>query len=451
MSAAVSGRRPERLILPAACLGMLALGVNGTAIMAALPTMRAELGLSATQIGWAINAYLIVSAACIIPGGRASDQAGAGRVSLAGLGLFVIASAVIATAPWPWMLLTGRAVQGLAAALAVPGTLAAIGDAYPGPSRPGAIGLWAGFLMLGFSIGPLLGGALTHYAGWRAIFWASSAAMLLAATGLLLATGAASAVCARTRSAFDWAVFGLLAAFMTSLVSALHALPFASAAPLGLALPAAAAIVALGGLLVFERRVSEPLLDLNLFNAAFVRALLAGSIAMSSILSLLLYYNLFAQSSTGLALSPVRAGLSLLPMSAGLLAAAFSAPRLIDRWGPRRALTAATIVTAVAAAAITIGAAATNWTLLRIGLFGIGIGLAVPYATAPRLALAALRPEHAGAGAGVINACTFLGGSIGVAGGAIAYAAAGLPAVTGLIAVLSLAAFVVCRRLPARA
>ena len=95
--------------------------------------------------------------------------------------------------------------------------------------------------------------------------------MLLAATGVLLATGAASAVRARTPSSFDWAGFGLLAVFMTSLVSALHALPFASAAPLGLAMPAAAAIVTLGGLLVFERRVREPLLDLNLFNAAFVR------------------------------------------------------------------------------------------------------------------------------------------------------------------------------------
>ncbi|MFL5333214.1 MAG: hypothetical protein ACJ8H8_08520, partial [Geminicoccaceae bacterium] len=71
MNAAVSALRPERLMLGAACVGMLTLGANGTAIMAALPTMREELGLSATQLGWAINAYLIVSAACIIPGGRA--------------------------------------------------------------------------------------------------------------------------------------------------------------------------------------------------------------------------------------------------------------------------------------------------------------------------------------------------------------------------------------------
>lgn len=449
MSVAVSEPRPEWLILPAACLGMLALGVNGTAIMAALPTMRAELGLSATQVGWAINAYLIVSAACIIPGGRASDQAGAGRVSLAGLGLFVIASGIIATAQRPWLLLTGRAVQGLAAALAVPGTLAAIGAAYPGPSRPGAIGLWAGFLMLGFSIGPLIGGALTHYVGWRAIFWASSATMALAASGVLVATGAASPPRARTATSFDWPGFGLLAVFMTALVSALHALASAFAAPLGFAAPTAAAAIALGALLVVERRVSAPLLDSNLFNAAFVRALLVGSIAMSSILCLLLYYNLYAQSSTGLALSPVRAGLSLLPMSGGLLGAAFSAPRQIDRWGPRRALGSAMILTALAAIAIGIGSAGAIWTLLLTGLFGIGIGLAVPYATAPRLALAALPAERAGAGAGLVNACTFLGGSVGVAGGSVAYAAAGLPAVAGLIAVLSLAGFVVCRRMPA--
>ena len=92
MNVAVSALRPERLLLGAACVGMLTLGANGTAIMAALPAMRAELGLSDAQLGWTINAYLVVSAACIIPGGRVSDQAGAGRVSLAGLVLFVVAS-----------------------------------------------------------------------------------------------------------------------------------------------------------------------------------------------------------------------------------------------------------------------------------------------------------------------------------------------------------------------
>ena len=95
---------------------MLMLGINGTAIMAALPTMRGELGLDAAQLEWAINAYLIVSAACIIPGGKACDQAGARRVSMVGLALFAVASVFVATAQGPAFLLAGRALQGLAAA-----------------------------------------------------------------------------------------------------------------------------------------------------------------------------------------------------------------------------------------------------------------------------------------------------------------------------------------------
>ena len=119
--------------------------------------MRHDLGLDAAQIEWAINAYLIVSAACIIPGGRACDQFGARRVAMTGLALFAIASIVVATAQLPFVLLAGRALQGLAAALAVPGTLAAISEANAPEHRASAIGAWAGFLMLGFSLGPLIG------------------------------------------------------------------------------------------------------------------------------------------------------------------------------------------------------------------------------------------------------------------------------------------------------
>ena len=89
------------------------------------PRPRAD----AAQLEWAINAYLIVSAACIIPGGKACDRFGARRVAMAGLALFAVASVVVATAQVPAVLLAGRALQGLAAALAVPGTLAAISEA----------------------------------------------------------------------------------------------------------------------------------------------------------------------------------------------------------------------------------------------------------------------------------------------------------------------------------
>jgi MFS family permease len=455
----VSGAQPAavahpraRLILPAACLGMLMLGVNGTAIMAALPTMRGELGLDAAQLEWAINAYLIVSAACIIPGGKACDQAGARRVSMVGLVLFAIASVIVATAHGPAFLLAGRALQGLAAALAVPGTLAAISEASSPERRASAIGAWAGFLMLGFSLGPLIGGALTHYVDWRVIFWASAVSMLVAAGGFLVSESAAPASRAPRRGGFDGAGFVLLAIFMAALISALNALPAAARAPLNLVGFAALAVAAFVGLLAVERRVRDPLIDLSLFaGAAFVRAIAVGSIAMSCILALLLFYNLDAQSPTGLGLTPVGAGLSLLPLSGGLLIFAFSAPWLIRRLGPRRALTSGMLLIAVGSVVIAIATAGRIWAPLIVGLFAVGAGLALPYASAPRLALATLPPARAGAGSGVINACTFLAGSVGVAAGAVTFAVGGLSAALGLIALLGLLGAWLCRGLPASA
>jgi MFS family permease len=440
-----------RVTLPAACLGMLMLGANGTAIMAALPTMRSELGLSAAELEWAINAYLIVSAACIIPGGKLCDRAGARFISMFGLALFAVASVVIATAQAPSVLLAGRAMQGLAAALAVPATLAAISAASPPERRASAIGAWAGFLMLGFSLGPLIGGVLTHYIDWRAIFWASGVIMLAATCGFAI-TGSVAASGAKPAGRFDWAGFVLLAIFMGSLISALQALPAVTRAPLSFAGLAALATVALVALVATERRINDPLIDLKQYTgAAFVRAVGAGSIAMSSILALLLFYNLDAQSAAGLGLSPVGAGLSLLPLSCGLLIVAFSAPLLVGRFGPRRALAGAMLLIAVAAVVVAVAVALRMWGLLVVGLFGIGAGLALPYATAPRLALTSLPPSSAGAGSGVINACTFLGGSIGVAVGAIAFAIDGLSAVMGFILVLALIGVWLCRGLAGKA
>jgi MFS family permease len=447
---AAAAEQYARKTLAACCLGMLTLGANGTAIMAALPTMRHDLGLSAAQLGWVINAYLVGSAACIIPGGKACDQFGPRRVAIAGLALFSLASIVVATAQAPAILLVGRALQGVAAAMSVPGTLAAVSEASSTERRASAIGAWAGFLMLGFSLGPLIGGALTHYVDWRVIFWGSGATMLAAAGGLAVNPGTNAPLRARPAQRFDWIGFVLLATFMIALVSALHALPAVASAPLGFVALGALSVAALVALLTVERHIRDPLIDLGLFGeAVFVRAVAVGSLAMACILGLLLFYNLDAQSPAGLSLTPVEAGLSLLPMSCGLLIFAFAAPSLVRRFGPRRALGGSNLLIVAASALIAVSIGLVMWVPLVIGLFAVGMGLALPYATAPRLALSTLPTTRAGAGSGIINACTFLGGSIGVAGGAVANALAGLPAALGLIALFALVGVGLCRGLAA--
>jgi MFS family permease len=422
-------------ILWSSCLAMFAVGANSTAIMAALPSMRTELLLSSAGVEWAVNAYLVVSAAFIVLGGQAADRFGARLAAIVGLALFGVASCIIATAGTETTLLAGRALQGLAAAFAVPSTLAAVDTNAPPERKAAAIGAWTGFLMLGFSTGPLLGGALTHVTGWRVIFWLDVPLMLTAIGGLASA-GAVTARAHGTRSRrADWIGFVLLAMLMVSLVFGLHALPHAKVAPLPVVGPFVLATTALVLLLIVESRIEAPLVDLSFFaRRGFVMGVAIGSLSMFSIMSLLLYFNLYAQSREGLGLTALEAGASLLPLSAALLVLALSAAAVAARVGLRNAMTGGMALIAIGSSIIAAAITEGGMVLLGVGFLVMGAGLAVPYALAPRLALSALSPAQVGQGSGIVNACTFLGGSAGVAGGATALALGGFIAVLAMIA-----------------
>src|SRR5262249_50272390 len=143
---------------------------NSTAIMAALPAMATSLRTRPATVEWAVNAYLLASAVFIIMGGEVADLFGARRSSAAGCVLFALASLMMVVSPNGIVVVGARALQGLGAAFAVAGTLAAATQAVPEAERAKAVGAWTGFLLLGFSIGPLVGGVVTHYAGWRVNF-----------------------------------------------------------------------------------------------------------------------------------------------------------------------------------------------------------------------------------------------------------------------------------------
>ncbi len=427
-----SGSAP---VLWSSCLATLAVGANSTAIMAAWPSMQIELSLSSAGVQWAVNAYLVVSAACIVLGGRAADQLGARLASMIGLALFAVASCIIALADIQATLLAGRALQGFAAAFAVPCTLAAVNGSVGPQRRAAAIAAWTGFLMLGFSIGPLVGGALTLVIGWRAIFWLNALLMLPAIAGMASASLAVTHPNSKRGRAVDWIGFILLATFMVALVFGVHALPEARAAPLPVFGPLALAAVAFVLLLSVEARVEEPLVDLNFFSRReFVMGLAMGSLSMFSIMSLLLYFNLYAQSPGGLGLTALEAGASLLPLSVALLTLALLASTVVARVGLRNATTGGMALVAIACAIVGVAVSGGGLLLLEIGFFAMGAGLAVPYASAPRLALSGLSSTQTGQGSGIVNACTFLGGSCGVAGGAMAFALGGFVAVLAMIA-----------------
>ncbi|KAB1075050.1 MFS transporter [Methylobacterium planeticum] len=436
-------------ITGAACLGMLAVGANGTAIMAALPTMRGDLGLGRAELEWAVNAYLLASAACIILGGKAADRTGARLVAVAGLLLFALASGVIAAADGAVSLLAGRTLQGLGAAFAVPGSLAAVSAAAAAERRSAAIGAWAGALLLGFSLGPLIGGVLTHALGWRALFGANALALLVAAGGLASAGRLALPPRASLLHGFDGAGFLWLAGGMVATIFALRGLGEARHAPLGLVAPLLLAGASLALFARAERARADPLVDLRLLaRPDFLRPAGTGAVAMFCILPLLLYFNLDAQDPRGLGLGPIGAGLALLPLSAGLFGLALLGPRLAERLGPRRLIGGAMLLIVAACAGLAAASAARSLPGLGLGLLLIGAGLALPYAVAPRLALAALPAGQAGQSSGLINACTFLGGSLGITLGGLAYGLAGLPGVLAVLAGAALLGFGLARTLP---
>jgi MFS family permease len=346
-------------------------------------------------------------------------------------------------------LLTGRTLQGFAAAFAVPCTLAAVDSGAAPERRAEAVGAWTGFLMLGFSIGPLLGGALTHITGWRVIFWLNALLMLVALAGMASAGSATMRPDGTQGRRADWIGFILLATFMVALVVGLHEVPHARAAPLRLVGAFVLAAAAFVLLLSAEARAEAPLVDLSFFaRRGFVTGVAIGSLSMFSIMGLLLYFNLYAQSQEGLGLTALEAGALLLPLSAALLALAVLASAVAARVGLRNALTSGMALIAIASVIIGAAIAEDGLVLLSIGFLVMGAGLAVPYASAPRLALSALSPAQAGQGSGIVNACTFLGGSVGVAGGAIAFALGGFGAVLTMIAFAGIIGAVLSRRIP---
>ena len=427
--------RESRLVLIACYLAIFAIGENSTAIMAALPAMSRGLGLGPAVVEWTVNAYLLAAAAFIILGGRAADGFGPKHSSAAGIALFALASLIIALAPNGPALVAARALQGLGAAFAVAGTLAAATQAVPETDRAAAIGAWTGFLMLGFSIGPLLGGAVTHYAGWRVNFWLNLLVMLPAA----LALGLSSRGEPRRPNPVDWLGLLFLVVFMTTLITGLHSLSAPGAARWAAAGSLFLAMLAFAALHRTETRRRRPLLDFTLFsNWNFALACLLAFLLMFDIMALLLYYNLFAQSPTGLAMTPIMAGLSLLPLSVALFGFARAAPRLGNLLGLRPMMTSGALILVLGCAIAWVSLAGAGLAILMLGLFTAGMGIALPFASAPRIGLAALPQTQAGQGSGMLNASSFLGGTVGVTSGGIVFGLAGLPGVLLLVALSAL-------------
>ena len=246
------------VVLVVMCAGNFLVLLDVTIVNVALPRIGSGLGTQLSGLQWVVDGYAIALAAVLLTGGTVGDLHGHKRVVLCGLAVFGAASLGCGLAPSTGVLVGARVIQGVGAALLLPGTLAIISEAYPGRGeRARAIGIWAGVGSVALPAGPLLGGALVQDIGWRAVFVINVPIVLIA--GIVAARVVRESREAQTRNV-DRAGVLLLAAIIFAVVEAGHT------GRDGLVVAATVlAAVLLVAFLAVERTRADPMLPLGLF------------------------------------------------------------------------------------------------------------------------------------------------------------------------------------------
>lgn len=392
----------------ALCSGYFLVLLDVTVVNVALPQIGAGLGASGSALAWVVDAYAVPLAALLLASGAIGDRIGHRRVVLLGFALFGTASVLCATAPSIGVLVAARAVQGVGAALMLPGTLALLVEHSGGEgARNRLVGLWAAVGGAALPAGPVIGGLLVQAAGWRAVFWLSVPVLLAAVVPVLRLPHTAPV---ERSGRMDWAGAALLVTGLACLVSAIIEGP--GAMGWGLALGAAALGIAVC-FVVVERRSVHPLVDVpqGARGALFAASGVAGLMNLCVLGALFLLTQLF-QDVRGL--TPLLAGLATLPAMLPMPLLGVPAGRLCTRIGvwATSALGLGIAAAGFAGVAATVTGAGHVLPMLFLALWGAGIGILTPAIVAAALRTA---PHAPGAASGVSNTSRQIGGALGVA------------------------------------
>ncbi|WP_425579609.1 MFS transporter [Streptomyces coacervatus] len=404
---------PTWLVVALACAGQFLVVLDVSVVNVALPSMRADLGLSAPGLQWVVNAYAIAFAGFMLLGGRAGDLYGRKRMFLVGLGLFTVASLGGGLAQAGGQLLVARAVQGLGAAVLAPSTLTILTSAVPeGAARARAIATWTAVGAGGGAAGGLVGGALVDGLSWRWVL------LINVPIGAVVLAGSVRWL-AESRNGdgrrLDLPGALLVTAGLATLaygISQTEAEGWTAAATV---VPLAAGLALIALFLLVEARTAAPLMPLGLFR---VRAVSSANAAMFvngfAMFCMWFFMTLYAQNVLGY--TPLEAGLALVPSSLAVLLGSKSAPRFMPVFGARRVAVFGAVVAAVGFGWQSMMTPEGNY-LTEIMFPGILMMLGAGLTATP---LAALATSGAAAGeaglvSGLVNTSRTMGGSLGLA------------------------------------
>jgi len=425
-----SGTRPS---VPSrwVALGLLAgaqlmLVLDVTVVNVALPDIGAALHLHRSELPWVLTIYTLFFGGLMLLGGRIADLLGARRMTLAGLAMFTASSLLCALSRDAAMLLAGRSLQGLGAALMSPAALATVMTLFTGASRGKALGVWSALAGAGSALGVILGGVLTTEAGWRWVFAINVPIGLPLLIAIPLATPARHRTEAAERgldipgaalvtAGTGAAIYGLINAGSHGWSAASTVLPLL----LGATIWAAFAVL--------ERRARRPLLTVGLLGR---RAVLAGSFLMLAATGLLV--GGFFLASFALQhvhhYSAVHVGVAFLPVAVATIAGAQTGSQALTRVSAR--IVAVTGL-ALAAAGYAIAAHWAQPAPMVTGLSIAALGIGATFVTAFTASLTDAAPAEAGLRSALVSTFHELGGAAGVA---VLSSAAGAGLVTAHLA-----------------
>jgi EmrB/QacA subfamily drug resistance transporter len=404
--------KPRSVVLAIILAGYLLILIDVSILMAALPSVHRDLGLSATSLSWVQNAYTLAFGGLLLLGARVGDLLGRRRMFIAGIGLFTAASLGVGLAQTETTMIAARAVQGVGAAALAPSTLALLSTSFPeGQQRARAMAAYGALAGIGTAAGLIIGGVLTETLSWRVGFFLNipvGLAAMLAAPRFLPET-------ARHPGRPDLAgAFSSTVGVSALVFGIVHSADTGWSDPITL-VAAGVGLVLVAVFLVNQARVPEPLLPLRLFaSRPRAGAYAARFLFNGTLLSFFFFMTQYLQGVSGY--TPLEAGLAFLPVTAAAFAAAAITSPLTNRCNNAT----------LAVAGCTAMLLGTAW-LSRVGtdtgfltgiaipmiVFGIGQGLGLSSLTTA--GMAGVEHQDAGVAGGLVNVAHHLGGAVGLA------------------------------------
>lgn len=411
MTEPLPGRTERRRILVVMCFALATVVSAVASLNVALPDLARDTGATQTELQWVIEAYALVFAALLLPGGALGDRFGRRRALLVGLGVFGSASLAAALVSDPDVLIILRGVTGVGAALVMPATLSIITSSFPEDEREQAVAAWAGVAGAGAVLGLLAAGALLEVASWQAVFGLNF--------GLALVAGVATGIWTRESAEREEASLDPVGAVLSGVALGAVVYSVIEAPERGWTdiLTLAGFGVGLVGLAAFigwELRCARPMLDPRLFvNRRFSGAALSITLqffAFFGFIFLILQYLQLVQE-----MRPLTAAVCLLPMSVSLMAAATRGPRLVRHIGVAPAAGLGLGAMAIGLAVLSQLEASSSYWLVLAGLVPLGGGMGLAAVQATSAIVSSLPLAKQGVGSAINDTTREVGGTLGIA------------------------------------